>query len=101
MKFKIGDSVIITAGKDKTKKGKIEKIFPKEDKVLIPGINMYSRHMKARSQSEPAAIIDIVKPLPIANVALMCPKCSLPTRVGWLIEGKDKRRICRKCKAEI
>lgn len=101
MKFKKGDQIIVTAGKDKGKRGKIEKMFPQEQKMLISGVNMYKRHMKARSQSQPASIIDIVKPLPVANIALICPRCSLPTRVGWTIEGQEKKRICKKCKAEI
>ena len=101
MKFKKGDNVIITAGKDKGKKGKIESILPKENKVRIPGVNMYKRHMKAKSQSEPASIIDIVKPLNVANIALMCPKCQTQTRVGYELNNKEKVRICRKCKAQI
>ena len=101
MKVKKGDQVIITSGKDKGKKGKIEEIFPQMSKVLIPGINTYKRHMKARSQTEKAAIIDIVKPISVANIALICPKCSLPTRIGYEIIDNEKKRICRKCKAEI
>lgn len=101
MKFKKGDQIIVTGGKDKGKKGKIEKIFPQKGKVLVPGVNMYKRHQKARSQKEPAGIIDIIKPLPIANIAVICPKCSLPTRIGWILEGSGKKRICRKCKTEL
>lgn len=101
MKFKKGDNVIITAGKDRGKKGKIEKIFPKVNKVLIPGVNMYKRHMKAKSQNEPAGIIDIVKPLNVANIALICPKCQTQTRIGYEVNNKEKTRICRKCKAQL
>jgi large subunit ribosomal protein L24 len=101
VKLKKGDNIIVTAGKDKGKKGKIEKIFPKEDKVGIPGVNMYKRHMKAKSQSEPASIIDLVKPLNVANVALICPKCQSQTRIGYSIHNKEKTRICLKCKAQL
>lgn len=97
MKLKKGDEVKIMVGKDKGKTGKIDKVFPKEQKILIPGVNLYKRHMKARSQSQPSEIITLTKPLPISNVILVCPKCHLATRVGFSkIDGK-KVRVCKKC----
>ncbi|OGV89204.1 50S ribosomal protein L24 [Microgenomates group bacterium RBG_19FT_COMBO_39_10] len=109
MKLKKGDSVIVLKGKDKGRKGKIEKIFPKINKALIPGINVYKKHARKQSDKKPGGIIEIVKPLPIANVALFCPKCKKPTRVGYRIEQKSgkvrnkvvKARICRKCQTII
>jgi large subunit ribosomal protein L24 len=101
MKLKKGDNVLITSGKDKGRKGKIEKVFPKESKVQIPGINMYKRHMKKRDQNHPGGIVDISRPLPVGNVALICPKCSQPTRVGYLISKDEKTRICKKCEQSV
>ncbi|SRR5260221_4210298 len=108
MKLIKGDEVKIVAGKDKGKSGKIEKVFAKTEKVLIEGINQYKRHMKARQQGQASEIVTITKPLPVANVQLICPKCKKLTRVGYLLEkgqpgGKagEKSRICRKCKAKI
>lgn len=101
MKLKKGDEVIITAGKDKGKRGKIEKIFPKIAKILVPGVNMYKRHLKTQGQGKPGGIIDLNKPLAVAKVALVCPRCSQPTRVGYRIEEKSKARVCLKCKEEI
>lgn len=101
MKIKKGDEVKVTIGKDKGKTGKVEKVFPKSDKVLILGMNQYKRHLKARSQNQPSEIATITKPLPIANVLLVCPKCHLPTRVGYAFENKKKTRICKKCKQNI
>ncbi|HUV42699.1 MAG TPA: 50S ribosomal protein L24 [Patescibacteria group bacterium] len=109
MKIRKGDSVIVLKGKDKGRKGKIEKIFPKTNKVLIPGINVYKKHARKQSEKKPGGIIEIVKPLFVANVALFCPKCKKPTRVGYRIEQKSgkvhskavKTRICRKCQATI
>jgi len=102
VKLKKGDNIIVIAGKDKGRKGKIEKIFPKEGLVLLPGINVFKRHTKSRGEKQPGGIIDIIKPLPISNVALLCPKCGKPTRVGYRV-SKDgtKSRICRKCQAII
>lgn len=101
MKLKKGDEVKIVRGKDKGKNGKVERVFSKIGKVLVPGINQFKRHMKARSQSQPSEIITITKPLPIGSVQVVCPKCHLPTRVGYVIEGNRKERVCKKCKAII
>ena len=101
MKFKKGDEIIITTGKDNGKKGKIERIDRKKDKVYIPGLNIYKRHQKRRDEKTPGGIIEFARPLPVANIALMCPKCKKPTRIGIRIEGSEKVRICRKCEALI
>lgn len=101
MKLIKNDEVKIVAGKDKGKNGKVEKIFTKEDKVLVAGVNQYKRHMKARSQGQQSEIITITKPLPVANVQLVCPKCHQITRVGYKMDGKTKKRLCRKCGKEI
>ncbi|MDP3998808.1 MAG: 50S ribosomal protein L24 [bacterium] len=101
MKLKKGDEVMVTRGKDAGKKGKIEKVFPKIGKVLVAGVNVYKRHLKPRGQGKPGGIIDIVKPLPVANVSIICSRCGQRTRIGYLKTEKDKRRICRKCEAEI
>lgn len=96
-----GDEIKVVAGKDKGKTGKIEKVFSKEQKVLITGVNQYKRHLKARSQSQSSEIITITKPLPLANVQLVCPKCHLLTRVGFILENNKKVRVCRKCQQAI
>jgi len=101
MKLHKGDQIIVTSGKDKGRKGKIEKIIPSKNKVLIPGINMYKRHMKKRDEKNPGGIIDITRPLPVSNIALICPKCSQPTRIGYLLTKDEKIRICRKCEQQI
>lgn len=101
MKLKKGDEVKIVRGKDKGKTGKIEKVLPKEKKIIIPNVNLYKRHIKARSQNQKSEIATLTKPLAMANVRLVCPKCHLPTRIGYKIEGKEKLRICGKCKQNI
>ena len=110
MKLKKGDNVKIVLGKDKGKTGKIEKVFSKTAKVLIAGINQYKRHLKARSQGQASEIVTISKPMPVYNVALVCPHCKLQTRIGFRIEKNDKSRtesvrdkirVCRKCDKKI
>lgn len=97
MKLKKGDEVKVTIGKDKGKTGKITRVFTKEAKVLVDGVNKYKRHLKARSQNQPSEIIEITKPLAVAGVALICPKCKKPTRVGYEINKETKNRVCRNC----
>jgi large subunit ribosomal protein L24 len=101
MKLKKGDLVKIVSGKDKNKTGKIEKILPKMNKVLVTGINQYKRHLKARAKGQKSEIVTITKPLPGTNVALVCPHCKLQTRIGFIIEKNDKIRVCRKCDKKI
>jgi large subunit ribosomal protein L24 len=101
MKFKKGDEIQITGGKDRGKKGKIDKVMPQLDTVLVPGLNMYKRHMKKRDEKNQGGIIDFPRPIPVGRIALICPKCKKLTRAGYSGNGKDKNRICRKCKQLI
>jgi len=100
VKFKIGDNVKITAGKDRGREGKIEKVFPKVLKVLVPGINLYKKHVKG-FQGQKGGIYDIPRPLNLGNIALICPKCKKVTRIGFSAKGEKKARICKKCRKEI
>jgi len=101
MKLIKGDEVKIVAGKDKGKSGKIEAVFSKTNKVLVPGVNEYKRHQKGGMGGAKSEILTITKPLPVGNVALICPNCKKLTRIGYKIEKGKKMRICRKCKKEI
>ncbi len=101
MKLKKGDNIKVIKGKDKGKTGKIDRVFPKVSKVLVSNVNLYKRHLKARSETKPSEIITLTKPLPEENVILVCPKCHKETRVGYKIEKNNKLRICKKCNSEI
>lgn len=101
MKLKKGDEIEVVIGKDKGKKGKIEKVLTKLNKVLIPNINTYKRHKKARLQNEKSEIITITKPLTVSSVALICPNCHKKTRVSYKIDKKSKIRVCAKCRKAI
>jgi large subunit ribosomal protein L24 len=101
MKFKKGDTIIVTIGKDAGKKGKIEKVLPKENKIIVAGINVYKRHMKRRDDKNPGGIIDRTLPITLGKVALLCPFCNKPTRVGFVVTQKDKVRVCKKCGKKI
>lgn len=99
-KFKKGDKVKILLGKDSGKEGTIEKVLSKDRRVFVGGVNLSKRHVKKMGQTE-GGIIDIPKSLDISNVGLICPNCKKVTRIAFKIEGKNKIRICKKCKKEI
>lgn len=101
MKLKKGDTVIVTTGKDKGRKGKVEQLFPSLGTVVVAGVNVFKRHMKKRDEKRPSSIIDITKPIVVSKLALVCPKCNQPTRVGYLVVKGEKERICRKCQQKI
>lgn len=102
MKIKKGDLVKVMVGKDKGKTGKVEKVFPKKNKVLVSGVNKYKKHLKPQGEGKPGGIIDITRPLRAANIALVCQKCSQPVKIGFLLDKKgNKVRVCKKCKQTI
>jgi large subunit ribosomal protein L24 len=98
-KIKKGDKVKILLGKDSGREGSVEKVLTKESRVIVGGINISKRSVKKFNDTQ-GGIVDLVKPVDISNVALVCPNCKKPTRVGFLIEKGVKVRICRKCKKE-
>lgn len=101
MKFRKGDQIIVTLGKDRDRKGKIEKVFPKTDTVVVPGVNIYKRHMKRRDDKNPGGIVEIPRPLKTSKIALLCKSCGKKTRIGYSMTKTGKDRICRKCKQKI
>lgn len=101
MKLKKNDTVLIVKGKDKGKQGKVEKVFSKNNMVLVPGVNLYKRHHKSKVQNKPSEIIEITKPYPIGNVVLVCPNCHKQSRIGYKMENKEKIRICKKCNKKV
>lgn len=101
MKLHTGDTVQIVKGKDKGKTGKIERVLPFDEKVLIEGINQFKRHFKNRGFGKPSEIVTITKPLPVSNVAMVCPKCNKMTRIGYAIQNDKKVRVCKKCEEAL
>lgn len=102
MKIKKNDKILVTAGKDKGKTGKVEKVFSKTRKILIEGINLYKKHLKKQGEDKPGGIVEMNRPLTVANVALICSKCQKPTRAGYQFDKNNKKyRICKKCQEEI
>ena len=94
MKIKANDNVLVIAGKDKGKKGKVIKALPNENKVIVEGVNIQTRHMKAK-QDQPAEIRKLEGPIDASNVMLL-DKSKTPTRVGYKVEGGKKSRVAKK-----
>ena len=96
-----GDTVYVLSGKDSGKKGKVLKVFPKDSRVLVEGVNMVKKHKKPR-QTDPGGIINQEAPVHSSNVMLICDKCKIPTKVGKMVlENGEKARVCKKCNEEI
>ena len=96
------DMVIVLSGKDKGRKGKIIATLPKENKVLVEGINISKRHKKPRKQNDPGGIVEKECPIYAPKVMRVCPKCSKPTRASYSIAGDGtKNRVCKQCKETI
>ncbi len=101
MKLKVNDQVKILQGKDRGKTGKVIQVFKKEDKIVVEGLNIMKKHVRARKQGEKGQIIELSAPIDFSNAMLICPKCNKPVRVGFKIDGDNKKRWCRKCQTLI
>lgn len=101
MKIKKGDSVLIISGKDKNRTAKVLKSFPKDQQVLVEGINLKQKHIKPKRQGEKGQVIKLPVPLDVSNVKFLCPKCSKAVRLGFRVDKDKKYRVCNKCKAEV
>ncbi len=101
MRIKKGDKVRVITGKDEGREGVVERVYQKTMKVVLPGINIYKKHIKKTEQTPQGGIVEIPRALDVSKVMLICPKCGKVTRVGYKIENKKKLRICRKCKSKI
>ena len=102
MKIRKNDTVVVMAGKDKGKKGKVRRALPKDNRVLVEGLNMIKRHSRARRAARQAGIIELEAPIHVSNVMLLCNKCAKLTRVGFkILDDGKKVRICRSCQEVI
>lgn len=101
MKVKLNDQVVVIAGKEKGKKGKITKILSKQERIVVEKLNIRTKHIK-KSQGKAGERVQFEAPMHISNVMLVCPNCGKNARVGYkkLKTGK-KQRICKKCKESI
>jgi len=94
--------VLVMSGDDRLKKGKILKLFPKEGKVLVEGININKKHVRPKRSGEKGQIVQKPTPIYASKVRIICPKCGKATRISYkLTKDGKKYRICKKCGGEI
>ena len=101
MRIKKGDNVQVLSGNDKGKTGEVLEINPKADKIIVKGVNIRKKHVKARKQGEESGIISVECAIPSSKVNVVCPKCGKATRIEYKVEDGKKVRICKKCGANI
>lgn len=95
------DLVIMLAGKDKGKKGKVLKIDRRSGRALIDGLNLIKKHQRPRKQGEKGEIISLPGSVDFSNFSLFCQSCNKGVRTGYRLEGDEKIRICKKCQSAI
>jgi len=102
MKVRKGDRVKVLAGKDRGREGTVTFAYPAEGRVIVDGINVARKHQKPTNAMQQGGIIDKEMPIAVSNVAVICPSCGKPTRVGHRIDADGtKTRICRKCEGDL
>ena len=101
MKIKKGDNVLVIAGKDRGRKGKVISSLKKESRVVVEGINLKKKHVKPKKQGEKGQIVQTPSPIDASNLKIICPKCRKAARIGHKLENKKKFRICKKCNQPI
>lgn len=98
MKIRKNDTVLVIGGKDRGKKGKVRFAHPRDERLIVEGINFIKKHARATGQAKQAGIIEQEAPIHISNVMLICDKCNRPTRIGFrFLEDGRKVRVCRIC----
>jgi large subunit ribosomal protein L24 len=102
LKIRKGDRVRVLTGKDRGKEGSVMRALPRERKVIVDGVNVARKSQRPTRTTQQGGIIDKDMPLPVSNVALVCPSCGKPTRVGFKVDASGaKVRLCKKCGGEI
>ena len=105
MKLRKGDRVQVLQGKDRGKQGLILKVFPKQGKVIVEGVNTAKRHSKPRSATQQGGILDKDMPVPASTVAIISPGDGQPTRVGYRVDEvggvRHKVRVCKRTGVEL
>ena len=101
MRIRKGDNVQVLSGNDKGKTGEVLEVIQKEDKVVVKGVNVRKKHVKARKQGDESGIIPVECAIPASKVNVVCPKCGKVTKVGYRVDKDKKVRVCKKCGAEL
>jgi large subunit ribosomal protein L24 len=102
MRIKKGDLVEVLSGKNRGKRGHVMRSFPEKGTVIVDGANMSKRSTKPRGATMQGGIIDKDMPLPVSVVALVCPACGRPSRIGYRIDDAGRKiRFCKHCESDL
>ncbi|HEX7633565.1 MAG TPA: 50S ribosomal protein L24 [Candidatus Saccharimonadales bacterium] len=102
MRLKKGDTVVVRAGKDAGKTGKVTAVHPKENKVTVEGINVVKKHVKPNQQNPQGAIVELTKPVWVSKVSIVEPTSKKPSRIGFKLNADGtKTRVFKKTGKEI
>ena len=96
MKIKKNDNVIVISGKDRGKTGKVAKAFPRQNKIIIAGVNIAKSHEKPKKKGGKGQVVEKAMPFAVSNVMLIDPKMGGRTRIGMKHEGGKKVRVAKK-----
>jgi large subunit ribosomal protein L24 len=97
-KIRKNDTVMIIAGRDRGKTGKVLRVIPVQGRVIVERLNMVKRHTKPRGAASPGGIVEREAAVDISNVMVLCDRCNAPVRIGikFAADG-SKSRVCRRC----
>lgn len=102
MKVVKNDTVLVTSGNYKGKKGKVLKVFPKENRVIVEGVNFVKRHTKPTPKNQQGGIVEKEAPVHVSKLMVICPNCDTPCRIGrTVLEDGNRVRVCKNCEEMI
>jgi large subunit ribosomal protein L24 len=99
--LKKSDTVVVQSGKDAGKKGKILRVFPRDRKILVEGVNEVKRHQKAKRSGQKGQMVAKITPIHASSALYFCDKCGKGVRMGAKMVGTKKMRVCKGCGAEL
>lgn len=101
MSIRTGDKVRVIAGKDKGKEGKVLKVYPHNERLVIERVNLIKKATRPTQKAPQGGILEVEGTVHVSNVQIICPKCSQPSRIGRRREDGTRIRVCKKCDNDI
>lgn len=96
------DNVVVTTGKDSGKRGRVLRVLPDKNRLVVEGVNVIKRHTRPNPQRNiKGGIVERESALHVSNVQIVCPECGKATRIGHQVQGDRKVRVCRKCEGVV
>jgi len=100
-RIKKGDTVTVQGGKDRGKTGKVLQVWPHKARALVERLNLRKNFERRTQQTPEGGVVEREAAIALSQLALVCPRCHKPSRVGWSVDGQQKQRVCHRCKTVI